>query len=227
MNIIISVLICVTFAVAVRKLKLLSEEGFRKLLHLMLLAILTVWVLNYDSWKEAVGIMLVFIVVVYPVLYFFEKNEKLEGFFAGREKGELKRSLTIMGLMFIIVTYVCEGLYGSKVLALASIYAWGPGDAAAALIGTKFGKHKLYEKKSIEGTLAMFVCAFVFVFILLRLGEGYDFSIIIPATIITAIAATLSELFAKNGYDTLICPITSMVALLTVLTIMGQVQLTW
>ncbi|MCR5547020.1 MAG: hypothetical protein K6F30_11160 [Lachnospiraceae bacterium] len=227
MNILICVVINVVFAIIIRKLNILPEEGFRKLLHIILLIILTVWVLSYDSWKEAVGTMIVFVIVIYPVLWFFEKNEKLEVFFAGRDKGELKQSLTIMGLMFILVCFVCEGLYGSKVLALASIYAWGPGDAAAALIGKKYGNHKIVMKKSLEGSLAMFVFSFAFVFVLLYLGEGYNFVVITVATLVTALAATISELFAKNGYDTLICPLTSMVGLLATLRLMGQIQLMW
>ena len=43
--------------------------------------------------------------------------------------------------------------------ALASIYAWGVDDALVALIGKKFGKHKIKwkladGKKSVEGSLA-------------------------------------------------------------------------
>lgn len=54
-----------------------------------------------------------------------------------------------------------------KLLALAVIYAWGYGDAFAALIGTKFGKHKIYKKKSLEGTLAMLTTSFITLIVIL------------------------------------------------------------
>lgn len=59
--------------------------------------------------------------------------------------------------MFAVVVTICWGFFGDKNLALVSLYAWGFGDAAAALIGKKFGKHKIKApmldgKKSYEGT---------------------------------------------------------------------------
>ena len=36
------------------------------------------------------------------------------------------------------------------------------GDAAAALIGRKFGKHKLVNGKSLEGTVSFVVTAYIF-----------------------------------------------------------------
>jgi len=55
---------------------------------------------------------------------------------------------------------------------LASVLAWGLGDAAAALVGKRFGRHfvrgRLVEGcKSLEGTFAMFVVSFISVMIVL------------------------------------------------------------
>ena len=45
--------------------------------------------------------------------------------------------------MFMLAVGVCWGRLGDRNLALASIFAWGPGDAAAALVGKRYGKNKI------------------------------------------------------------------------------------
>jgi CDP-diglyceride synthetase len=67
---------------------------------------------------------------------------------------------------------ICWGWFGEKYLVIASVFAWGLGDAAAALVGKYFGQHyiegRLVEgRKSLEGTFAMFVVSFVSVMVVL------------------------------------------------------------
>ena len=64
-----------------------------------------------------------------------------------RSPGELRKSLCALCLMFMLVTAVCWGWLGERRLALAAIFAWGPGDAAAALIGKRYGKTRLGKAK--------------------------------------------------------------------------------
>ena len=47
-------------------------------------------------------------------------------------------------------------------IAAASLAVMLTGDAAAALIGRKFGKHKLVNGKSLEGTISFVVTAYIF-----------------------------------------------------------------
>ena len=53
--------------------------------------------------------------------------------------------------MFMLAVGVCWGWLGDRNLALASIFAWGPGDAAAALVGKRYGKNKIGKKVRHEG----------------------------------------------------------------------------
>ena len=128
--------------------------------------------------------------------------------------------------MFAVVVSVCWGVFGEQYLALASLYAWGFGDAAAALIGKKFGKHKIYApgldgKKSYEGTLSMFAVSFLSVFVILQWHNGLN---VIPCIIISFIVAAVSavsELYSRNGNDTVISPLCAMAALLPLVYLFG------
>lgn len=51
--------------------------------------------------------------------------------------------IMLFGLMTILMA-VFWGIFGEvhKYIAIAAIMAWGPGDAAAAIVGKKWGRHK-------------------------------------------------------------------------------------
>ena len=120
--------------------------------------------------------------------------------------------------MFAVVISVCWGLFGDRLLVIASILAWGVGDAFAALIGKQFGKHKIKNhltdgKKSYEGTLAMFFTSFVSVFIVLLVHGGMSISAYIVISVCAAAVAAVAELFSKNGMDTVICPVAAMLVI--------------
>lgn len=221
----ITVMVAILIAVIVRIKNWVQGEWFRKLLHFVCLIILGVWVWSHETWWESVIGMLLFVIVLFPVLKVLERRKWFEKFLAARKKGELANSLLIVGGMFIIITLCCQGLFDSKLLTIASIYAWGPGDAAAALIGKKFGKHKLRGEKSLEGTLAMFLTSFACVFLLLLLGSGFPLVPVIITAIVTADVAAATELYSKNGNDTIICPVASMIALIVMLCVTGNLAL--
>ena len=72
-----------------------------------------------------------------------EKQPWFEKFFVQKSKGEIKRSMLLLFAMFAAVIVVAWGIFGKPGIAAASILMWGVGDAAAALIGIPFGKHKV------------------------------------------------------------------------------------
>lgn len=130
-----------------------------------------------------------------------------------------------IGMMAFSVT-VCWGLFGDKYLVLASIYAWGVGDALAALIGKRFGKHKIKwkiadGKKSFEGSLAMFVCSLMSVLTVLLIRGGIGIPLCLGIAFLAALACTVSEMCTKNGLDTVICPTVAMVVIIPLVTLLG------
>jgi dolichol kinase len=136
-----------------------------------------------------------------------------------RREGELKSSLLQLFLTIAAIIAVSWGLLGHKEFAVAAILMWGFGDAAAALIGKRFGKHKVLRfkhvdhKKSWEGTAAMSVVAFAFGLASLMIVGNIPIENCLPAVIIAAPLAAITELFTKNGYDTVTVPFVSVAAL--------------
>jgi len=164
----------------------------------------------------------VFTAAVYPVLHLLERFKEYSKTVTERKKGELKNSLIVVFTMYVIVISVCWGIFADKYLVLACVYAWGLGDAAAALVGKRFGKHKIPPGiKSVEGTLSMFAVSAVSVLVILLL-RGYMawYSCLIIAAAVAA-ASAAAELYTPGGYDTITCPLSAMVVLLPLVHLLG------
>ena len=218
--------IAASAAVVVRLCTPVPHEVFRKTLHMILLGSLLVWVLAYDTWWMAAVSALLFALVVWPILALAERLKGYSALLTERRSGELKHSLLIVFAMFALVVTVCWGWRGDRMLAVASVYAWGFGDAAAALVGKRFGKHGLEGRhieghKSVEGTLAMFGVSFVCVLAILLVRGGLVWYLYPVIALVTAAVSALVELFTLDGMDTITCPLAAMAVLLPMLHILG------
>ncbi len=209
-------------ALLARFLIRIPDELFRKTLHGILLGSLLVYVFGFDSWHHAALSCLCFAAVVFPILFFFERFKTYSHMVTERRKGELKSSLIIVFSMFAAVISICWGWLGDRMLVLASVYAWGIGDAAAALIGKRFGRHKIPgTKKSFEGTFSMFAVSFLTVFFILYLRGGMSIGGIVITALATGAVSAAVELYTSGGMDTLSCPLASMAILLPLTTVFG------
>ncbi|MDD3654840.1 MAG: hypothetical protein PHO01_11810 [Desulfotomaculaceae bacterium] len=149
--------------------------------------------------------------MVFPILAFAERIPGYAELLIERKRGEIKNSLVVVFIMFAVLICVCWGWQGEKYLVIASVFAWGLGDAAAALVGKRFGRHyiegKLVEgRKSLEGTLAMFVVSFVSVLIVLLANGTVEWYGYVPIAAVTAAVCAVVELYTKGGMDTITCP---------------------
>lgn len=217
-------------ALVLRKLTAVPDEVFRKLLHMILLGSLAVWVAVFDTWYLAALTAVIFAVAVYPLLALAERIKGYSRLLTERKSGEIKRSLLVVFTMFAVVVCVCWGWLGDRMLVLASIYAWGFGDAAAALIGKRFGKHPLQWKKidgrkSAEGTFAMFAVSFVSVLVLLCLQGRMPWYGIGLTARVTALVSAAVELYTPGGMDTITCPLAAMTVLLPLAALFGGIRL--
>lgn len=213
-------------AIICRLMIKIPDELFRKILHCILLFSLLFFVFSFRIWWHSALVAIVFAAVVYPILVLLERIPSFSKVTTERKKGELKSSLLLVFSMFAVVIAVCWGWLGDKYLVLASVYAWGFGDAAAALIGKKFGKHKLKfryldGKKSLEGSLAMGLTAFISVVVILGLRGGMPLAVCIFIALPTAVVSAVAELYSREGMDTVICPLCSMAILVLLVHLFG------
>ena len=142
-----------------------------------------------------------------------------EKFFVQKSKGEIKRSMLLLFIMFTALIAVAWGLFGQPQLAAAAILMWGAGDAAAALVGIPFGKHKVKcrltdGKKSWEGSFAMLLVSFAVGMLVLLLSKDMGVVKALLLAGIGALAGTLAELLSPSEYDTVTVPVVILAVLL-------------
>ncbi len=219
-------MICALSALIFRHFYSVPTEVFRKTLHLILLGSLPVLIYVFQVWWMSVLANFVFIALAYPLLAFAERMDGYSALLTERKCGEIKTSLVIVFVMYATMIGIYWGWLGEPWLALACVYAWGFGDGAAALIGTKFGKHHLTGRfidgnKTIEGTLAMFVVSFLSVLIVLLASGKVVWYGNAPIAALTAAVCAAVELHTRNGMDTLTCPIAAATVILPLVRIWG------
>ena len=120
-----------------------------------------------------------------------------------------------MVLLFVTAALVIAfswGLLGKEYIALATTLMWGCGDAVAALIGIRFGKHKIQwrfadGKKTWEGSIAMLLTTFGVGFVCLLLSSGQAWYWCLFSSAITAPICAFTELVSKEGSDTVTVPL--------------------
>ena len=191
----------------------LPSELFRKLLHFIAFSSVIVMIYTAKNWISASLVPVIIIMIMYPGLVHAEKDKRFTELVVERRKGELKSSLLQLFGTIAFIIAISWGLLGHKELAVAAILMWGFGDAAAALVGKRFGKHKVLRfrhadhKKSWEGTAAMSIVAFAFGIASLMIVGNVPMGYCIAAVVIAAPLAAITELLTRNGYDTVTVPL--------------------
>lgn len=219
-------IVLAALALTMKQLVKMPKEVFRKILHMILLGSVLAWTYGFETWWIALSAILVFLSVVFPVLHFAERTRGYSNLLVERKSGEIKRSLVAVCVMLAVLITVCWGMLGQKYLVLASVAAWGLGDAAAALVGKRFGKRhiegKLVEgRKSLEGTMAMFVVSFISVLLILLAHGSLKWHGYIPISLLTAAVSAVVELYTKGGMDTLTCPLAAASVLIPLVFLWG------
>ena len=213
-------------ALTARKLIKIPDELFRKILHFILLGAYIPLIISFETGWAASGFSALFIVVLYPLLTLAEKLPAFASFINQRRRGEIRNSMILALSMMAISTAVCWGLFGDRYLVLACVYAWGVGDAFAALVGKQFGRHKIKmrfadHKKSVEGSAAFLVTSAIAVFIVLMIRGGIGVFGCVIISLAGATVAMFVELCTKDGYDTFTCPAAAMAVILPLIHLFG------
>ena len=207
--------------IPVRLFTKLPSFVFRKLLHIFAFIFASLMILTAGSWQSAALACLIAAAVIYPLLTFCEKKAWYPGLFVQKSRGEVKRSMLMIFAVVAAAVSVAWGAFGQRQLAAAAVLMWGTGDAAAALVGIPFGKHRIKSrftdgKKSLEGSAAMLAASFLCGFCVLLFGQKLALGHALWSAALTAFLAALTELFSPSEYDTVTVPAVAAASLLLI-----------
>ena len=203
----------------IRFLTRLPSFVFRKLLHFVAFTSVSLMILTAGSWQAAALTSVLIAIALYPVLAALENASWFGKLFVQKSPGEIKRSLLLLFLMFAALISVAWGWYVSPHLAAAAILMWGTGDAAAALVGIPWGRHKVRSrftdgKKSWEGSLAMLAVSFLSGVMILLAEQKTALPQTLLMAFLGAVLGTATELFSPSEYDTVTVPVVIVIVLL-------------
>lgn len=134
--------------------KALRRELIRKFIHLLALPVLIIYTMLAGFYGSKVGILALtaFLIILLEIEYIrLEYKFKLPivvDILRSREKDHVAGSI-----FFIASTIICFAAFVYPIAILAMLYTVF-GDLMSALIGIRFGKNKIYKKKTLEGFLA-------------------------------------------------------------------------
>jgi dolichol kinase len=125
------------------------------------------------------------------------------------------------GLVLYAVSYTLLALFFSDkpYILAAGIIPLAYGDAAASLVGQKFGKHQynVLGRKSLEGSVGMFIVCFLML-VTGYLFFGYPYALsklnFVVAAFAVAVVATVFEAITPKGLDNLTVPLGSSIIFL-------------
>lgn len=186
---------------------ILSPKTSRKFLHSMIgnLPLIMPYFTNsiFPFLVASPFILVTFLVTPYSP--FKGISEKLSGLTDITEEGH-QTGLVLYAISYTALAY----FFGTKPYVVAAgIFPMAYGDSAAALIGMRYGKHRI-GSKSIEGCIGMFLGSFIS----LMLGMAYFASIygfsladqLIPVLMVTTVV-TVIEFISPSGLDNIAVPI--------------------
>ena len=209
-------ILCYTYVLAIifvsgkmDKLLNISQKTARKFLHIMignLPFIIPFFTLTFfPTFVAAPFITVTFLATPYSPLKSISK--KLKGLSELTEEGHQ------WGLVFYAISYTCLAfVFPQKAHVIAAgILPMAYGDAAASIIGEKYGRHKykLVAQKSVEGSLAMFLVSLASLaagMIFFSWFYGFSYFSKIAAMVSAATVAAFVEAFSPMGFDNLAVP---------------------
>lgn len=193
---------------------------FRKILHMIAFSSILPLVFCTDVWQAAVLTELAFLIVIIIALHCFEHFPIYGYLLVEKGKHEVITSFILLFGMMTVMLALFWGGFGSgyRYIIVTAIMAWGPGDAAAAIVGRNWGRHKLSGPhiegvKSVEGTVAMGITSFLCTALSLMATASLSFGVLILISLVVAPIAAMVELHSKHGLDTITVPIAASLVL--------------
>lgn len=181
------------------KFHLVKSEGIRKFIHIAT---------SFLVFPVIYGIKEPSLRYVGPLFFvFFNAIASYGGMGKAIGLSDEKRhiGLVVYPLSVFFLVFLFNIGYMSAESAVSGVLIMGLGDGMAALVGTKWGKHKYKVSKvgvkSVEGTFSMFVASFLVVYILSPCG--------VLVSLFVALFSSLVENISPSGVDNATVPILS------------------
>jgi len=179
------------------------DELVRKLIHLCSLSIpIIYYFIPTPSSITILGILTFFAITLDLSRYYLPGVAKFFykyfGFLLRKHEVDNKKK-NLNGATYVLISALLCAIIFPKVLFVTAFTILIISDTAAALIGRKFGKHKLLAK-SLEGTLTFFLSASIVVLFTPKLiGNSTEFLIGFTAAAIGAIVENISFGWADDN----------------------------
>lgn len=189
------IFIIIGIATVFQKNGVLGDEGARKFIHI---GVSNWWILAMLFFDNIIWASIA--PVVFILLNYVSFKMNLIKAMERSGKGTLGTVyFPISLLILVIVTFLIEQPF----IGAIGILILGYGDGLAAVIGKKYGKHKLMFGKSVEGTITMFVTSLIVSFSLLVIFTPRY----VWLAVLIALFATVVEVVTPKGLDNLSVPL--------------------
>jgi len=197
---VLGVLLLLAVVTALEKMLGLSKETSRKLIHIGVgHSLFIAFVFIEEKWIAAAPLLL------FVLLNLLSLRNQM---FAVMETEERKSYGTVYYPLALLILTVLS--YDNKLTLTISMLALAWGDGMAAVVGSKFGKHKYRifgEPRSLEGSGAMLVFSFLTIgWALLTMG-GASYSFAVINALGLAAVATILEALSYRDLDNLVVPL--------------------
>lgn len=179
------------------------DELVRKLIHLFSLSIPIIY--YFVSRSDAILILsiLTFIALLLDLTRYLSPSVgkifyRIFGFMLRKHELDTRKK-NLNGATYVLISALICVILFPKILFITAFTILIISDSMAALIGRKFGKHRLFSK-SLEGTLAFFVSASIVVFLTPKVNDlPMEYLIGIIAAAVGAIVENVSFGFADDN----------------------------
>jgi phytol kinase len=177
------------------KLGVFNDEGSRKFIHIGVSNWWIVAMVLFDPSEYYLAIIPPFTFIILNYLsYRFDLVKSMER----KEKSTNDLGTVYYAISLFIITFFAF-YYDHLLIGALAILTMGYGDGLGAVIGKSFKSKKLYNNKSVLGSLTMFLSTLIIGIIL------FPSSILI--VLLIAVLATLIELFTPKGLDNFSVPL--------------------
>ena len=207
----ITILLVVTFALSfgVYLLIYLNLQGWiiRKYVHVLIPSLIPVYRFFLDDIQEA--IILLLIVGSIALLLTIIPKVRFILFISEHSTREEKTYQVMINTGFTLGIYILTAFifWDQPQIFSAGIYAVAWGDGAGEVIGRPLGRHefKIFEKKSVEGSVAVFVGVMLGIIAGYLLFSVFSWSYLL-IFLIVSLGATILEFSSYLFLDNLIIP---------------------